>query len=106
MSDNPFAPDETPQENGGEDDPFDDFLNNMEAQPEFDAAQSVTLRSTTGQSYTVPIEGPTPLSEVLRRSNLAFGANIELWVNGARVEPTYEVAPGAVVTAVGMVKGG
>ncbi len=105
MSDNPFeetvpAPEPTPA------DDLADLIEDVTEEAVLDASQCVTLRSTNGQSFQIPVEGPTLLADVLARSELGFGANVEFWVNGNRVPTTETVAPGAVVTAVGIVKGG
>lgn len=104
MSDNPFDNEvpATPEPS----DPFENFLNGVEAEPMFDPAQSVTLRSANGQSFQVPVTEPTPLRAVLTASGLAFQAQTEYWVNGSPVSPDILVAPGAVVTATTIVKGG
>lgn len=88
-------------------DPFDEFLGGLEDEGNvFDPTQVVTVRTTSGGSTEVPMDGPATISDVFDKAGLAVGRNVEYWVNGQQVEASFEVAPGAVVTAVGMVKGG
>lgn len=109
MLENPFADDELPEdpEEGEEtSNPFEEFLSDAMEVPGIDPSQIVTIRSANGQGYSVIVEGPTPLSEVLRMSGLNFQEATEYWVNGSHVDKTMPVAPGAVVVATTVVKGG
>jgi hypothetical protein len=88
-------------------DAFDEFLDGIEDGGSiFDPTQIVSIRTTQGGSYDVPVEGELPIAEVLEKAGLAVSPNTQYWVNNAQVAADFLVAPGAVVTAVGMVKGG
>lgn len=95
-------------DNDGEIDPFEDFLNGIEEDEGglFDPSQVVFIRSTAGAAVEVPIEEPMAIRDVLQRGGLTVSTNIEYWVDGVAVQPDHMVAPGATVTAVGVVKGG
>ena len=71
-----------------------------------DPSTVVTIRSTTGGEYQVPIAEPTSIADVMAIGELTTSQGVEYWVNSTPVAPDFEVAPGAVVTAVGQVKGG
>jgi sulfur carrier protein ThiS len=45
------------------------------------------------------------INDLVREAGVTTGA-VEFYVNGNAVAPDYTVAPGGVVTAVGIVKGG
>lgn len=88
---------------------FDSFLDSLgsdEAESLFDPSQVVTIRSTGGGVHEVPIDGPMTIREVLQQAGLLASAQIEYWVDGNAVAPEFVVAPGATVTAIGIVKGG
>lgn len=111
--DDELAPDEPTGPSG---DPFDDFLNGIQGTPStFDPSMIIKIVSTAGGSVDVPVDpahttadgqpGYT-IDEVLVIANFAVSPNTQYWVNNAQVERSFVVAPGAVITAVGMVKGG
>jgi hypothetical protein len=87
-------------------DDFDGFLAAALNTPVFDPNQSVTIRTMGGGQTMVPLDAPASISDVLRRTELAIGANVEYWVGGVAVQPNFQVGPGATVTIVGLVKGG
>lgn len=92
-----------------QDNEFDTFLDSLdseEAESLFDPSQVVTIRSTGGGVHEVPITDPTPIRDVLQQAGLVVSAQIEYWVDGNAVAPDFVVAPGATVTAIGIVKGG
>lgn len=78
---------------------FGEFLN-------IDPAQIVTLRSSAGQSWPVPVEQPTAVKDLVRQANLTLGTEVVVWVDGATVSMDQVVPGGAIVTLVGNVKGG
>jgi hypothetical protein len=95
-------------DNDDELDPFEEFLGGIEGDEGglFDPTQVVFIRSTGGANVEVPIEEPMAIRDVLTRGGLTVSSNIEYWVDGVSVQPDHVVAPGATVTAVGIVKGG
>ena len=78
---------------------FGEFLN-------VDPAQIVTLRSSQGASWPVPVEQPTAVKDLIRQANLTVGVDTIIWVDGATVGMDTVVPGGAIVTLVGSVKGG
>ena len=112
--DDEFEDDEL-DENGETLDPFDSFLNGIDEEgSQFDPTQVIKIMSTAGGNVDVPVDmahevngapGYT-IDEVLTLANFAVGPTTQFWVNNAQVDRDYVVAAGAVVTAVGMVKGG
>jgi hypothetical protein len=95
---------ETPAEEGFEG--INEFFEAVDNTPAFDPNTAVTIRTAGGGSTMVPISGPATIAEVLRRTELAIGANVEYWVDGVAVQPDFVLAPGATLTIVGLVKGG
>jgi len=92
---------------GAPQDEFGAFLDGVtEEGGQFDPNTIVKFLSTAGGSQDIPVEGPTTISELLALGGIAVGANVQFWVNNAQVQPDFVVAPGATVTAVGLVKGG
>ena len=92
-----------------DDQAFDAFLNSLESEESenlFDPSQVVTIRSTGGGEHVVPITDPMPIRDVLHQAGLLASAQIEYWVDGNAVASDFVVAPGATVTAIGVVKGG
>ena len=97
MSDNP--------ESGMDD--FENFLNNLEDHEAlFDPSQAITIRSSSGGTFEVPTTDPMTIAAALETAGLTVGQNVEYWVNNNRVQADQVVAPGAIVAAVGRVKGG
>jgi sulfur carrier protein ThiS len=95
---------DTPEEEGG--DVFDDFLDGLEEDGiDIDPNSFIRLRTTAGASYDVPAHEPMTINDLVREAGVTTGA-VEFYVNGNAVAPDYTVAPGGVVTAVGIVKGG
>jgi len=75
----------------------------------FDPSQVITILSSGGGSWQVPLhEGEATLSvEVaLTRAELAVSPNTEYWVNGVQVQRDHQLGPGATIATVGNVKGG
>jgi len=106
----------------GEVDPFDEFLDGITSEGStFDPSAVIKIISTGGGTQDIPVDpehtvNNIPLDqggelgytidEVLALANLAISPNTQFWVNNAQVARSFVVAPGAVITAVGMVKGG
>lgn len=88
-------------------DPFEDFLNGLEAaQQNFDPQQVITLSTTNGQSVAVPATEPMSIARVIEVAGLTVGATMQYYVSGDAVNSDFVVAPGGSITAVGTVKGG
>lgn len=85
---------------------INDFLEQVNNTPTFDPNTAVVIRTMGGNSTMVPIAVPTSITEVLKRTDLALGANVEYWVDGVAVQPDYLLAPGATLTIIGLAKGG
>lgn len=85
---------------------FDDFENDEE--PIFDPSEVITIRSTAGGQFQIPVEPGETLSiqDALARAQLTVSTNIEYWVGDVTVAADFEVGPGSTVIAAGRVKGG
>ena len=58
------------------------FLAAALAAPAFDPNTAVIIKTAGGGATMVPISEPTSIAEVLRRAELAIGANVEYWEIG------------------------
>jgi hypothetical protein len=98
----------TPQENPEQWEDFEAELEDLfgEEVDIYDPGEVVTIRATAGGVHYIPSEEATPIQELLTAANLTVSQDIRYWVDGAEVTPDHVVGPGAVVTAVGQVKGG
>jgi hypothetical protein len=87
---------------------FSQFLADLpeEEQGDFDPNQIITIRSSAGGTFTVPTSEPMTIQALLERAELTTSPSIEYWVNGVVVGSDFVVAPGATVSAVGLIKGG
>jgi sulfur carrier protein ThiS len=89
-----------------DEDVVDEFLDGLEDDGiDIDPNSFIRLRTTAGSSYDVPAHEPMSINDLIRAAGVTTGA-VEFYVNGNAVAPDYVVAPGGVVTAVGVVKGG
>lgn len=70
-----------------------------------DPTQVITLRTSGGESRYIPTNEPLSLSEVKSLSGLTFGA-VQFYMNAQVIADDTIVPVGAVVAAVGNVKGG
>lgn len=70
--------------------------------------ECVTIRSTAGGEYQVPLEADETktIQQVLSQAQLTVSSDIEYWVGGITVNPNFVVSRGTVINAVGRVKGG
>ena len=71
-----------------------------------DETALITLRSTVSGNFTVATEEPLTIAEVLAKGELTVAPDVEYMVDGVSVPSDHVVAPGATVTAIGMLKGG
>lgn len=95
---------EQPEE---EEDTFDTFLAGVtEPGTAFDPTSVIHLVSTSGGSRDVPVTGSMTIAQAMTEAGFTTGQNVEYWFNQARVDSNFEVAGGAEVTIVGVVKGG
>ena len=83
-----------------------DLQNQVAEYMNFDPSQIVTLRSSRGGTFPIPVTEPTSIRELIRRASLTVGTDIEYWVEQTQVPDTTEVVGGTIVTLVGNVKGG
>lgn len=70
-----------------------------------DPTRVITLRTSGGETRYIPADDPLTLSQVKNLSGLAFGA-VQFYMNANVIDDATVVPVGAVVTAIGNVKGG
>jgi len=85
---------------------LDEFLEAVDRTPAFDPSQAVIIRTMGGNSTMVPLTEPASIVDVLKRTDLAIGANVEYWVDQVAVQPDFVLAPGATLTIIGVAKAG
>ena len=73
--------------------------------PVVDPTQVITLRTSGGETRYIPATEPMSLAEVKAVSGLTFGA-VQFYMNAAVIEDSTIVPVGAVISAIGNVKGG
>jgi hypothetical protein len=89
---------------------FEQFVDNLgvgeDVAQVVDETALITLRSTVSGNFSVATEEPLTIEQVLEKGELTVAPNIEYMVDGVSVPADHVVAPGATVTAIGMLKGG
>ena len=74
-------------------------------EPIIDPTQVITLRTSGGETRYIPSAEALPLAQVKALSGLAFGA-VTFYMNAAVIDDATIIPVGAVVSAIGNVKGG
>lgn len=73
--------------------------------PVVDPTQVITIRTSGGETRYIPAAAPMSLAEVKALSGLAFGA-VQFYMNAAVIDDATVIPVGAVISAIGNVKGG
>ena len=74
-------------------------------EPVVDPTQVITLRTSGGETRYIPATEALSLAQVKALSGLAFGA-VTFFMNAAVIDDATIIPVGAVVSAIGNVKGG
>ncbi len=73
--------------------------------PVIDPTQVITIRTSGGETRYIPATESMSLAEVKAVSGLTFGA-VQFYLNAAVIEDATVIPVGAVISAIGNVKGG
>ncbi len=86
---------------------MDDFVN-TEAAPDLgvDANKIVTVRTSSGQSNYVAVDGPTTLRDIKLKSGLTYAPGTQIFLNNTVVNDDTVIPEGSTLVAIGSVKGG
>lgn len=71
-----------------------------------DPDQIVTIRTSSGQSHYVAVDGALTLAEIKVKSGLNFGVGTQVFLNNTVVTDSTVIPAGSTITAIGSVKGG
>lgn len=66
----------------------------------------ITLISSTGGRFYLPTNGAMTLDELVQKSGLTLGNNIQFFVEDTPIDSGSVIAPNTTVTALGNIKGG
>lgn len=69
-------------------------------------AGTVTLLSSNGGEFYIPTDGTQTLGALVEASGLAVAGSVQYWMESQQVPMDQIVPVGAVITALGNVKGG
>jgi hypothetical protein len=93
--------------NQGTDDFESMFEGSAPAEPTASVVNTITVRTTTGDSRYVPVQGPTSLRLVLQQAGLPINGVTQFWMDGVQLSSQDQIIPvGAQVMLVTSVKGG
>ncbi len=83
----------------------DDLASEELPEPAVDPTQVITIRTSGGDTRYIPANAPMTLAEVKAISGLTFGA-VQFYMSAAVIDDATVIPVGAVISAIGNVKGG